>query len=454
MDEMVSTLVMAVTMIVVFTLMRSRMKHQEGKKRRRFKGKFLAIPAIPLMLVGFGAAMNAVQYEYNVLGFVGMVAGIIMLISGIVLGLRNKVAEDEESRTAAFDERRQQLEESWADGSWQLPLDDFEQKCVENKIYGIFSEYEYQKAKLIAASIVQQYNIPEEYQEQYSSREKLNEYFAAIQKRKTSRERAELAEQAKEEAAKEAKLEAKYTRYAECIGRHKSVQYCQDHLDHYQQIVYECIKDEESVRKGGEATYLLGRSKESSWATHGGIANGIAGGAAGVAVAVDVQRKNAQVQQQNAQLAQSIGQLTVMSLDRIWKEKERARDQENYWHKCREKAQILLVETPDENKLLAQLNPKVVSAETTITGAVRIKVEFQPASGLYIYENVPAVVDGSIKVVLSNGGKVVGSAICVIQYTGASAKHTVDCICTNVSVRAEKYDISFTPYHLWAVEKH
>ena len=454
MNEIVSTLIMAVTMIVVFSLMRSRINHQNGKKRRRFKGKFLAIPAIPLMLVGFGAAMNAVQYEYNVLGFVGMVAGIIMLISGIVIGFRNKMAEAEDAREAEREERKQQREEAWANGTWQLPLDKFEKQCADNGINGISSEYEYEKAKLIALSIIQKFNIPEEDQYQYVTREKLEMYFSAIRQKKADEEKIEQQEKIKEAATEEAALKAECIRYAECIGRQKSVQYCQDRVDYHQQIVYECIQDEESVRQGGEATYLLSKGKERSWATHGGIASGIAGGAAGLAVAADVERKNAQVRQQNVQLAQSIGQLTAMSLERIWKEKERAREQEIYWHRRLEQAKILLVQTPDEYELLEKLSPKVVSIENSITGAVKLKVEFQATPDLLIYENVRAVADGSVKVLLSVGGKTVGSTICTIKYTGATAKHTVECICTNVSKQTDKYDITFAPYHLWAVEKH
>ena len=454
MDEMVSTLVMAVTMIVVFTLMRSRMKHQEGKKRRRFKGKFLAIPAIPLMLVGFGAAMNAVQYEYNVLGFVGMVAGIIMLISGIVIGLRNKVAEAEDAREAEREEREQQREEAWANGTWQLPLDKFEKLCVANGINGISSEYEYEKAKLIALSVIQQFKIPEEYQRQYITREKLEMYFSAIRRNRAEEAEMEQQERIREVAAEEARLNAEYIRYAECIGRQKSIQYCKDRVDYHQQIVFECMDDEESVRKGGEATYLLSKGRERSWATHGGIASGIAGGAVGLAVAADVEHKNAQVRQQNAQLAQSIGQMTAISLERIWKEKERAREQVTYWHERLEQAKILLVQTQDEYELLEKLAPKVVSIENSITGAVMLEVEFGSTPDLRIFEKVPAVIDGSIRVVLSAGGRTVGSAICTLGYRGSLMKRRVKCICTSMSKQVEEYQISFEPYHLWTIEKH
>ena len=143
-----------------------------------------------------------------------------------------------------------------------------------------------------------------------------------------------------------------------------------------------------------------------------------------------------------------------MSLDHIWKAKEQANTSETFWRNRLEQAKILLVQTQNESELLKMLNPKVVGIENSITGAIKLEIEFDATPNLRIFDNVPAVIDGSIRVLLSIGEKPVGFAICTLDYSGTSRKHTAKCICTNASMQSSNYDISFVPHHLWVVEKH
>lgn len=384
-----------------------------------------------------------------------------MLAGGIVTGgiyallwrLSDKWSEQSKAirEKEAEEAKRKQLQELEA-GTWVFPGDALREKCDALGIFNISSEANYQRAKLIAEEILRENNVPKEYFEKYSNRNAISAYFLAIQQSKQAEEQAHFNEQVQQLLAEEKKYQAECSRYANYVGRDKYIQYCQTQVTHYSNIIWQCEQNEKSVRSGGNMLYETGKGRESSWAVHGGIASGIAGGAAGVAVAADVQRKNAQVRQQNAQLAQSIGQLAAMSLDRIWKEKRKAEEQLEYWKKRLEKAKILLVEMQPEDKLLASLNASIANTESSPTGSMKVTLELDPDK-LYIYGNTRAVVDGSILVSFYIGDRSVGSAICCLPYGGVTSKCEVSCICTDFSEHAEDYELYCQPYHLWAVEK-
>ena len=251
----------------------------------------------------------------------------------------------------------------------------------------------------------------------------------------------------------ESELNANYTRYAKFRGLNKSIQYCQDHIDEAKEILRQCEEDTNSVYNGGEALYLSGKQKESSWAIHGGIANGVAGGAAGVAVALDVERRNHEKRQQNQQLLENVAAMSVQVLNKIWDRKAEATDDLEYWQEKLAQTKNLLTEKLDASKLLDMIHPVVEDYEITETGAVKLKVSLSVARDLFIYDDVFAVVDGSIKVLLKVDNKIVGTAICTLPYGGLLFDYTFDCICCEPKKTAEKYTFDFAPNNLWALER-
>lgn len=272
-------------------------------------------------------------------------------------------------------------------------------------------------------------------------------------------ERHEAIEQAQQEhdrleelREQEEALYERYTYYAHYTEQSKSIHICQDKIREAENIIYQCERDEESVKNGGEATYLLGHQKESSWAVHGGIASGIAGGAAGVAVAIDTERRNQQKRQQNANLASSVAALSVMQLEKIWDRKRGAQSDLDRWTAKLNEAKVLLCEKLNQSELLAMLHPSVENFEITETGAVKLNVKLHSTPNLIIFDEIKAVVDGSIEVLLKVDGEVVGSAVCVLPYGGMTNSATAKCICCKPEKQAKEYTFDFSPNHLWAVE--
>lgn len=342
----------------------------------------------------------------------------------------------------------------WSSGTWKLPLEAFVQSCNENRIADPDSERDIQKAKLIVENLMRKEGIPLIYQSQYTTPDKLRDYISQMKQRNEAAAQAELKKQIALLKPEEQAFAEECTRYANFTGRDKSVRYCQDKIAYYSNIIWQCEQNEQSVRDGGNLLYETGKGRESSWAIHGGIASGIAGGAAGLAVAADVERKNAQVRQRNEQLLTSIARFSADALISIAKEKDRAEHELNVWRKKEEKANTLLTQSLDESDLLTQISPKLVDVENSPTGAVKLKIELHAAPNLTIFDGIEAVVDGSIRVKLAINGQNVGNARCVIKYGGATKTHVVDCICLNVFKQSEKYSVSFEPCNLWAVEKH
>jgi len=277
--------------------------------------------------------------------------------------------------------------------------------------------------------IIKQYNLGKQYVEAHEAKERTEE----------------LHEQEEE-------LSAQYTRYADCTEQNKSIRICQDRINEAKEIIWQCERDEDSVRNGGEATYMLGHQKESSWAVHGGIASGIAGAAAGVAVAIDTERRNREKRQANANLASSIASLSVMQLEKIWDRKRGAQRDLDYWTAKLAEVKIMLCEQLNQKELLEMMHPSVEEYQITETGAVKLKVKLHSTPNLIIFDEVNAVVDGSIKVLLKVNSKVVGSAICVLPFGGMDGSATVNAICCEPEKNATTYTFDFVPNHLWAVE--
>lgn len=382
--------------------------------------------------------------------------GLIVLILAVIVTSRIRgITKQENLEKAAQEEEIRQHEEflqSLERKTWEFPVDTFIKRCESNKVFQIHSSADYQRAKLIAQELLRELRVPEKYHSRYTNEKALKHHIEILSKRreaeKAKKERAQMQQMQSEEA----ELCEKYTYYAEYTEQSKSIQICRDKISAAKEIIRQCEQDEISVKNGGEATYLMGRQKESSWAVHGGIASGIAGGAAGLAVAADTERRNQVKRQQNAALASNIASLSVMQLEKIWDRKRGAEYDVSQWTKKLNEAKMLLCDNLDEQKLLNMMHPSVEKTEITKTGAVKLKVNLHSTPNLIIFDEVKAVVDGSIQVLLKVDDEVVGTAICVLPYGGMSNSAIVYGICCQPTKKEMKYTYEFKPYHLWAVE--
>lgn len=362
------------------------------------------------------------------------------------------------AKEKAQEQATQEADRLYASGDWMPDLKELRTEFARYNIHDVDSSASFQRAQLILSMYLNKCGVPEKYHSIYSTKDRISKYVTEIeakiqkeQEEKIAREKRILLDNLRKD---EAIYKKQHTQYADLIGREKSIRYCQDQIDEWNKRIQQYRQQAQTVRDVGNKLYETTRERESDWALHGGIASGIAGGAAGLAVAADVERNNAQIRDRNDSLATGIAAAVHAKNSDIYRDIVRAEDSVKYWEKQLNKAKLLLVESMDEKALLKKLSPKVLHIENSQTGAVKLEIELRKTPDFTICENVSAVVDGSIRIILKADGKKVGTAMCTLDLSGSYRKQTMICICTDISKQEENYQVSFEPHHLWAVEKN
>ncbi len=250
----------------------------------------------------------------------------------------------------------------------------------------------------------------------------------------------------------ENKLNRDNLRYKDAQAQQKRVSMCQDWANHYR-------REEEGYWAQSRATKdailnsaVGAMQKETDWATHGGIASGIAGPAAGLAVAMDIQRKNAGIREQNAQLSQLAAQAAYHATSGTDSLAIEASHKAEEWEKRAQEAANKLVQNLPQDQLLERLSPSG-SATNSETGAVLVKVSIRRTENLNIYESVPAVVDGVLAAAVMADDQLIGTAYLPLPWDGAAYNATLSGICPDPVRQAKNYKVVVSPYRLWAIEK-
>lgn len=235
----------------------------------------------------------------------------------------------------------------------------------------------------------------------------------------------------------------KLTKYSTLEGRNKRVAILKDKQAYY-------YKQANILRKGMELVIDDSQQKEIDWATHGGIASGIAGGAAGLAVAMDAQAKNAQIRAQNKANLEALLPLESTVLGS-------AREYEDAAKKIQplvDEAKIKLVTDTPKDKVLDRLDIKLKDISISQTGAFTVQASVKLRNNFVIFDNIHAVVDGTICADLYQEGNKVGSALLVLPTFGVDKQETtIKGISLDGAIQGVPYEVKFTPYLLWEMEK-
>lgn len=246
-------------------------------------------------------------------------------------------------------------------------------------------------------------------------------------------------------------VEQEGRKYINLVGSDKRVRMFLDEAARYRSMVAQYERAGESITKGADALYSLHAGKETDWAVHGGVASAIAGSAAGVAVAVDIQRKNAEVRASNAQLRQTIGRFSAEQQLNMWMKQSEAEEKMKHYEAEAEKSKLKLVESLPQDDLLKLLYPIIEKKQTSETGAITFTVSINKAS-LTIFDTVNAVVDGSFKVKVMDGDRLAGEAYFTLPYNGSQRSSTLTSICASLPAEEKKYTFVFAPHNLFAIE--
>ena len=234
-------------------------------------------------------------------------------------------------------------------------------------------------------------------------------------------------------------------------GRDKRIRDCERFVAKAKLDIIVNKERDKNIIRDAERMYALTAKKESSWAAHGGIASSIAGGAAGVAVAMDIQQKNAEKRAYNKELASSIAQVAAAQQIKAWENKGNPEADLKHWESELEKAKYKFVEELPQEDLLNMLSPKIVSTERSETGSISFFVSTKGAS-MTICDAVKATIDGTFKIRIMDGNREVGEAYFTLPYKGSSENRELESICASLPQEYKNYSFVFAPHNLFAIE--
>ncbi len=237
-------------------------------------------------------------------------------------------------------------------------------------------------------------------------------------------------------------------RYINLHGAEKRITMALEEIPPLKALIAQLNTQADSISKTYNRTT---RSDEVSWATLGGIASGIAGPAAGLAVAMDVQARNAEKRAKNAEALNSTKSLLASMHWENFKKRQDVEERIELWQNIASEAKNKLVEDIDGEKLIKELNPQVAKIQILSTGNVELLVNVNKKT-IKIFDTVEAVIDGSFKANLLVNGEVVGTAFLTLPYCGSENTVALKTIFVNITKKAAIYDVEFETYNLFAIE--
>ena len=386
------------------------------------RGKLIGAGALLLfggMLIGIGA--NPARDMPD--GSPGMVAlGAIMALIGIGLLVYDiiKSSADNKKRVVAFTEQQKIA---------------FYKACVENGITECVGEKAIQKASLIA----KQKNI------------KFTDVTALFNESKALIERSEQKKQDDElekQKNSEKKLLSEMTRFASYTGREKRI------------AMLEWEKHTVALScKAGSSDAILSlygatQRKELDWATPGGIASGLAGPAAGLAVAMDVQAKNAEIRAQNAAMRNALAPALAKAMSNDAEERMRVERLQKQIDEKIQAAQTKLVADDSAESCFDRLSFKNTAVDVSKTGTCFVKTEAVLKNSFCIFDDVNSVVDGTVIARILDGQQEIGRAELVLPTPGISTYTSkLQGCCLFCGKPGAQYTVSFEAGNLWAMEQ-
>lgn len=319
----------------------------------------------------------------------------------------------------------------------------FYQKCVKEGLINVTSEAEIQKAILVQKQM--------NYEKFGDAKKLFEEGKALLDEENRFKASATKKENRQKQAQSNIHKYKKSIKYAELIGREKRLAMLNDELAAAEKLQAESRAAMMQLTHGNLHASL---EKEKDWAITGGLVQGIAGPAAGVAAALEVQEENKQIRKRNEERKKDYVKNNADTIVEAAKKDNRLNDKVASLRKKINETPLKRVSNTSAEEVFKKL--KFGQIDYTISKSGLIRVTALVSSEIkYIYENVPAVVDGTLKGVLFQNEKEIGNALFVLPRNGVSDKFVnVTGICINANVDNETpIRVSFAPYHLWEIEK-
>lgn len=244
-----------------------------------------------------------------------------------------------------------------------------------------------------------------------------------------------------EKRTEERKEFERLNKYSNLIGKDKRIAMLTDRAA-------ELRKEAKNQDEYAQMLMRSGQQKERDWATWGGIADGIAGFGAGVSTAVDIQMQNIQIRAENEKRRQAAlpgymfmtnsAQGNRRNADAIMKEIENFK--------------LKLVSEESSAELMEKISFNHTDVLVSETGAAMVCTCASLDPNFKIFDDVPAIVDGTIIAKIYDGDQLCGTAQLVLPMYGLGQDIPLNGICIDCCQPGKTYTAKFSPKKLWAME--
>ena len=353
---------------------------------------------------------------------------VVVFIITVVKGVIQEKKDAAENQSGSSDYVYERNEISGVIGGTNL--DRFFIECVLSECDDFTKEKNIARAQLLA----KKYNLtyPQGIPELYARGMKAHESISGkITEDKLSKIRAQEQEEFN-----------RLNRYSEFYGRDKKIAMLTDRMR-------ELRERADSLEKGASLLLRSTQQQERDWATWGGIANGIAGAGAGISTALEIQAQNAQIRAQNEANMRAAMPAYMSVTGNASQNRSNAAAIEKQIARMEEK----LVAEISAREILPLLHVGNSTVDVSETGAFKVTATISVCQPLFIYGDVPAVVDGTLIAHVFDGENRIGTAKMVLPVDGVSDKAGIIGAGLSGAEPGKTYRVKYAPHKLWLMEK-
>ena len=327
-------------------------------------------------------------------------------------------------------EINQEIAQKQAERIGETMLDRFFVECVLAEMDDFSKPKNQQRAQLLA----DKYNLkyPDGIERLYQ--QGLNEHKAVSQRFVLNR--------LEEKRVAERKEFERLNKYSDLTGKNKRITMLTDRASELREEAKGQDQYADMLRRSGQ-------QKEKDWATWGGIADGIAGFGAGVSTAIDIQRQNMEIRAENERRRQATLPAYMFATNSAYENRKNA---DKIMAEV-ENVRMKLISDESSEDLMKKISFTNTDVLVSETGAAMVCTSASLIPNFKIFDDVPAVVDGTIVAKIYNENQLCGTAQLVLPLYGLGQNITLNGICLDCCDPEKKYTAKFVAKNLWAMEK-
>lgn len=233
----------------------------------------------------------------------------------------------------------------------------------------------------------------------------------------------------------------------ECLNAFSQLQGREKRIAMLNQERNRCLSDASTLIRGTDALMKASMQKEHDVAIHAGIASGIAGGAWGAVTAMDTMNKNAEIRAQNEAVKASFRPMQDTAMQAAGSSYDKAAKLARQIEAA--KTKLVAEDTPAQ--CLARLSFDEAKVAVSELGSCTVETTVH-AEPFLIFDDVKAVVDGTVQADLYDGGQKIGTALLVLPAFGAGKSTKLKGMCLFCGQPGGQYQVKFSAHNLWAME--